>query len=114
MTPPDSIDDRTIELIANRVAAALREELAEIAAQLAARDDAESTLTVDDVAERFGVARSTVYAHWQEWGGYKLGESAKAPIRFGSGRACAVGRSAKQPTDPPPTEASPDASTPAP
>ena len=29
MTPPDSIDDRTIELIANRVAAALREELAE-------------------------------------------------------------------------------------
>ena len=41
MTPPDSIDDRTIELIANRVAAALREELAEIAAQLAARDDAE-------------------------------------------------------------------------
>ena len=106
MTPPDSIDDRTIELIANRVAAALREELAEIAAQLAARDDAQTTLTVDDVAERFGIARSTVYAHWQEWGGYKLGESAKAPIRFGRADL-AVGRSAKQPTDPPPTKRRP-------
>lgn len=106
MTPPGSIDDRTIELIANRVAAALREELAEIAAQLAARDDAQTTLTVDDVAERFGIARSTVYAHWQEWGGYKLGESAKAPIRFARADL-ALGRSAKQPTDPPPTKRRP-------
>ena len=78
MMPPDSIDERTIELIANRVAAVLRDELAEIAAQLVTRDDAHGTLTVDEVAERFGVARSTVYAHWQEWGGYKLGDSAKA------------------------------------
>ena len=106
MTPSDSIDDRAIELIANRVAAALRQELAEIAAQLAARVDSQSTLTVDDVAERFGIARSTVYAHWQEWGGYKLGESAKAPIRFGTAEL-AVGRSAKQPTDRPPAKSSP-------
>jgi transposase-like protein len=106
MTPPDGIDEHTIELIANRVAAALREELAEIAAQLAARDDAQTTLSVDDVAERFGIARSTVYAHWQEWGGYKLGESAKAPIRFGRADL-ALGRSAKQPTDPPPTKRRP-------
>lgn len=106
MTPPDSIDDRTIELIANRVAAALKEELSEIAAQLAGRNDAESTLTVDDVAERFGVARSTVYAHWQEWGGYKLGDSPKAPIRFAPAEL-AVGRSDNQPTEPPPTKRSP-------
>jgi hypothetical protein len=86
MSSADSLDERTIELIACRVAAALREELALIAAQLAARDDPESVLTVDDVAERFGVARSTVYAHWQEWGGYKLGDSATAPIRFEGGR----------------------------
>src|SRR5436190_23790040 len=105
MTSTD-IDERTIELIACRVVAALREELAVIAAQLAARDDAKSALTVDDVAERFGVARSTVYAHWQEWGGYKLGESAKAPIRFGRADL-AIGRSAKQPTVPPPAKPSP-------
>jgi transposase-like protein len=106
MTPPDGIDDHTIELIANRVAAALKEELLEIVAELAARDGARSTLTVGEVAERFGVARSTVYAHWQEWGGYKLGESAKAPIRFGTAEL-AVGRSAKQPSDRPPAKSSP-------
>lgn len=106
MTPPDGIDERTIELIANRVAAALRDELIEITAQLAAREDAGSALTVGEVAERFGVARSTVYAHWQEWGGYKLGEGAKAPIRFGTADL-AVGRSAKRPTEPPPTRRSP-------
>jgi transposase-like protein len=105
MTPPESIDERTIELIANRVAAALRDELLEIAAQLAARDDAHSTLTVDDVAERFGVARSTVYAHWQEWGGYKLGDTAKAPIRFGRADL-AIGRSATKPTEPSPPKRS--------
>ena len=88
------------------MAAALRQELAVIAAQLAATDNAESALTVDDVAERFGVARSTVYAHWQEWGGYKLGESAKAPIRFGRAEL-AIGPSAKQPTEPPPTNRGP-------
>ena len=97
--PPDSIDERTIELIANRVAAVLREELAEIAAQLVTRDDARGTLTVDEVAERFGVARSTVYAHWQEWGGYKLGDSAKAPIRFAT-TELTIGP-AKQPTHAP-------------
>jgi transposase-like protein len=105
MTLADSIDERTIELIANRVAAVLREELVEIAAQLA-RDGAGSPLTVGDVAERFGVARSTVYAHWQEWGGYKLGESAKAPIRF-AGAELAIGRSSNQPTEPPTTKRSP-------
>jgi transposase-like protein len=97
MSSGDSIDERTIELIASRVAVALREELEEIAAQLAARSNAAGALTVDEVAQRFGVARSTVYAHWQEWGGYKLGESAKAPIRFGE-EGLAMARS-KHPTE---------------
>jgi hypothetical protein len=44
--------------------------------------DGSEPLTVGEVAEGFGVARSTVYAHWREWAGYKLGASAKAPIRF--------------------------------
>jgi len=83
---PPGIDERTIELIADRVAALLREELEAIAADLARQSDPELPLTVDEVAERFGVARSTVYAHWREWGGYKLGQGKRAAIRFRSTR----------------------------
>jgi transposase-like protein len=82
MTPGDNISEDTVELIARRVAEALRQELAAIAADLAKPDGSEPPLTVDDVAERFGVARSTVYAHWREWGGYKLGSGQKTAIRF--------------------------------
>jgi transposase-like protein len=79
---PTRIDEATIELIAARVAMQLREELEAIAADLVETRAHDRPLSVDDVAERFGVARSTVYAHWQEWGGYKLGDGQKAPIRF--------------------------------
>ena len=81
MTHTPNIDDKTIALITERVVAALRYEIEAIAMSLLA-DDGSQPLTVGEVAERFGVARSTVYAHWREWGGYKLGGSAKAPIRF--------------------------------
>jgi transposase-like protein len=76
------IDEHTIEAIASRVTAALREELEELVARLAAANGHHRPLTVEQVAERFDVARSTVYAHWREWGGYKLGDGEKAPIRF--------------------------------
>jgi Bacterial regulatory proteins, tetR family len=84
VTESAGLDDRTIEQIAARVATALRDELADIAARTESggREDA---LTVDDVARRLGVARSTVYTHWQEWGGYKLGPGDKAAIRFHPG-----------------------------
>lgn len=82
MSQGESIDERAIELIASRVARALRDELAAIGAELGRRSAAESALTVDDVAERLGVSRSTVYAHWREWGGYKLGGGEKTAIRF--------------------------------
>ena len=81
MTQAPAIDDQTIALITERVVAALREELAAIAMSLLAENGSQA-LTVGEVAEQFGVARSTVYAHWREWGGYKLSASAKAPIRF--------------------------------
>jgi transposase-like protein len=81
MTNTPDIDDKTIALITQRVVAALRDELEAIAIGLLA-DNGSQLLTVGEVAERFGVARSTVYAHWREWGGYKLGNGAKAPIRF--------------------------------
>jgi hypothetical protein len=76
------IDERTIELIIERVVAALREELEAMALSLASVNGARASLTVEEVAQRFGVARSTVYAHWRDWGGYKLGSGGRAPIRF--------------------------------
>jgi len=78
------VDERTIDVIADRVIAALRDDLEAIAAQLSAAGESTEQLTVGQVARRLGVARSTVYAHWREWGGYKLGRGDKAPIRFDS------------------------------
>jgi hypothetical protein len=78
----ENIDEHTIALIASRVATAIRGELEAIAAELGTRNGADPVLTVDDVAARLGVARSTVYAHWREWGGYKLGTGEKAALRF--------------------------------
>lgn len=78
---PSTIDATIIDFIADRVMAALREDLQALAGELLAAERSEQ-LTVEQVARRLGVARSTVYAHWREWGGYKLGSGAKAPIRF--------------------------------
>ncbi len=97
MTNTPDIDDQIIALITERVVAALRDELEAIAMNLLA-DTGSHPLTVGEVAERFGVARSTVYAHWREWGGYKLGNGAKAPIRF-AGPALPAATSTTQPTD---------------
>jgi AcrR family transcriptional regulator len=78
------VDEQTIELIAQRVIAAIREDLDAIASGVTASSEATEQLTVGQVARQLGVSRSTVYAHWREWGGYKLGLSDKAPIRFDS------------------------------
>lgn len=78
------VEERAVELIAARVTVALREDIeALLAAFSPPRNEAcPPTLTVDQLAARLGVGRSTVYAHWREWGGYKLGTGPKAPIRF--------------------------------
>jgi transposase-like protein len=85
VTSVGSLDDATVEIIVERVVAALRDELPELARTMAGAA-ASTQLTVADVAERLGVARSTVYAHWREWGGYKLGPGERAPIRFDESR----------------------------
>jgi hypothetical protein len=77
-----SVDEHTIDVIADRVIAALRDDLQAIVAGLQTLNEPTEQLTVGQVACRLGVARSTVYAHWREWGGYKLGKGDKAPIRF--------------------------------
>ncbi|MGH2868010.1 MAG: hypothetical protein ACRDNK_10640 [Solirubrobacteraceae bacterium] len=76
------IDEQIMELIAARVTTALREDLETILAELGQPVTPAPTLTVEQVARHFGVSRSTVYAHWREWGGYKLSNGDKAPIRF--------------------------------
>jgi transposase-like protein len=78
----DAIDDRVIERIAERVVVALREDLELLAAQFAKPEADSEQLTVSQIARQLGVAPSTVYAHWREWGGYTLGSGEKAPIRF--------------------------------
>jgi hypothetical protein len=75
-------DERTVELIVARVTAALREDIEALLTTFTRRETSNRSLTVEQLAARLGVARSTVYAHWQEWGGYKLGAGEKAPIRF--------------------------------
>jgi len=78
------VNEQAIQLIAEQVTAALREDLEAIAVELWSPSKSSEQLTVSQVARRLGVARSTVYAHWREWGGYKLGAGDKAPIRFDS------------------------------
>jgi transposase-like protein len=97
---PPEIDERTIELIADRVASSLRDELESIIAELETPNGPRRPLTVEEVAERFGVARSTVYAHWREWGGYKLGQTDKAPIRFDGARLPTTPLAADSPSGP--------------
>jgi hypothetical protein len=74
-----AMDEKTIERIAQRVIAAIRDDLEVIASSLSTSPQAAEQLTVGQVARQLGVARSTVYAHWREWGGYKLGTGEKAP-----------------------------------
>jgi transposase-like protein len=90
------VSAETIDLIAERVITALHDDLEAIAAELSAPTTEHKQLTVEQVAERLGVARSTVYAHWREWGGYKLGSGPKARIRFDSSEL-AVTRPARNP-----------------
>jgi hypothetical protein len=76
------VDEQTVELIAARVTAALRDDLELLLATFTQRERSTRSLTVEQLAARLGVARSTVYAHWRESGGYKLGSGPRAPIHF--------------------------------
>jgi transposase-like protein len=77
--PP--LDPDLVDEIARRLTERVLARLDAVAADNDVHD-ASGHLTVGQVALRLGVARSTVYAHWREWGGFKLGSGLKAPIRF--------------------------------
>jgi hypothetical protein len=85
MTEGQTLDDRALETVAALVTESLRDELQALSDALT-QASARATLTVDQVALMLGVSRSTVYAHWREWGGYKLGAGERAPIRFDASR----------------------------
>jgi hypothetical protein len=74
---PDLVDE-----IAQKLTERVLARLETVAGDNNARNATRGHLTVDQVAAQLGVARSTVYAHWREWGGFKLGTGLKAPIRF--------------------------------
>jgi hypothetical protein len=76
------LDSDAVEAIARRLTERVLARLESGAANRGDHGAADAHLTVGQVAERLGVARSTVYAHWREWGGFKLGNGVKAPIRF--------------------------------
>lgn len=76
------LDQETMDTLVDRVAGELRERLETMVEELLTPMRDADPLTVAEVAERLGVARSTVYAHWREWGGFKLSGGEKAPIRF--------------------------------
>lgn len=102
------IDEQTMQLIAARVTAALREHLETIVAELSQPVAPAAALTVEQVARHLGVSRSTVYAHWREWGGYKLGTGDKAPIRFdGNHLPAANGTARSRPARHPDTQLPP-------
>lgn len=63
------------ELVADRLAA----RLSEATRQTRAPDH---WLTAAEVAQRFGVTRSLIYAHARELGGVRVGDGPKAPWRF--------------------------------
>lgn len=109
VTTPDWPDDRAaVDMIAARVVEALHADLESLINAADIPGASPSGLTVDQVAKRLGVARSTVYAHWREWGGYKLGRGLKAPVRFDPDQL----PSAKKVTVTTPQSDSPPASSP--
>ena len=100
-------DEQAIALIAERVIGELRGDLEVILADLSAPPVMHDQLTVEQVAKQFGVARSTVYAHWREWGGYKLGAGPKARIRFDGASLPLATSASKKPRSASPAEAPP-------
>lgn len=77
--PAASPDPDFVEAIARRVV-----ELLEEAEESGVPPASGSALTVAQVAARYGVSRSWVYAHQRELGAMRLGSGPRARLRFNS------------------------------
>lgn len=85
MSEPVRLHPAEVDAIARRLLELLRQERALPPTSPAAPE----LLTAAEVARRFGVDRSWVYAHADELGAARLGDGAKPRLRFDSER---VGR----------------------
>ena len=73
-------ESRLVDAIARRVIELL--DASSGAAATASAAEAEACLTVSQVASRYRVSRSWVYAHQRELGAMRLGEGPRARLRF--------------------------------
>jgi hypothetical protein len=77
-----SADAQLIDAIARRVVELLEGARARADAALPGADPEGGCLTVSQVAARYGVSRSWVYAHQRELGAMRLGQGPRARLRF--------------------------------
>lgn len=84
-----------IDLIAEAVA----DRLAERMADLGAPPPAEPLIDATEVARRLGVSREAVYAHAEELGAIRLGDTPKARLRFDPARVPAYQAGESEPAE---------------
>ena len=73
-------ESRVVDAIARRVIELL--DASRGAGAIASATEGEACLTVSQVASRYRVSRSWVYAHQRELGAMRLGEGPRARLRF--------------------------------
>lgn len=80
--PAANADAQLVDAIARRVVELLEGSRARADAARPASDPGSTCLTVSQVAARYGVSRSWVYAHQRELGAMRLGKGPRARLRF--------------------------------
>ena len=78
--PVSAAESRLVDAIARRVIELL--DASRGAGATASATEGEACLTVAQVASRYRVSRSWVYAHQRELGAMRLGEGPRARLRF--------------------------------
>ena len=88
--PHVSLDPTLVDAIAQRVIELLAGDAPETGRQTAPDAARASSLTVADIAARYGVSRSWVYAHQRELGAIRLGSGPRPRLRFNANVAAAA------------------------
>jgi hypothetical protein len=80
--PAAAADTQLVDAIARRVVELLEGSRARADAARPATEPGNACLTVSQVAARYRVSRSWVYAHQRELGAMRLGDGPRARLRF--------------------------------
>jgi hypothetical protein len=80
--PASAAEDRFVDAVARRVVELLRGGDSRDGRQGGAAETDSPCLTVSQVAARYRVSRSWVYAHQRELGAMRLGDGPRARLRF--------------------------------